>query len=144
MKTQEKDKELQKLIKGIRLESPGRDFTTLVMNRVFEEKSAIEKIKRDTIFGKGFWILLSLFVVLMAAMVVFSISGTELNSGLLEVFGSSQKGQISEGYNSFFSNLGTLPLSIGGILFATSLLLFMDKFLPGLISGHSQKHKLSN
>ncbi|MGE0020652.1 MAG: hypothetical protein AB7S72_13355 [Draconibacterium sp.] len=31
-----------------------------------------------------------------------------------------------------FSNLGSLPLSIGGILLASSLLVFIDRFLPGL------------
>ena len=102
MKTTEKDRELQKLIQGIQLDSPGKDFTTLVMNRVFEEKAEIEKIKRETIFGKGFWIILTLFVVLMLAVVVFSVSGTEINSQLSKIFNTSPEGQITQGYRSFF------------------------------------------
>ena len=140
MKTTEKDRELQKLIQGIQLDSPGKDFTTLVMNRVFEEKAEIEKIKRETIFGKGFWIILTLFVVLMLAVVVFSVSGTEINSQLSKIFNTSPEGQITQGYRSFFSNLGTLPLSISGILFATSVLLLLDKFLPGIISSQSKEN----
>ena len=140
MKTTEEDRELQKLIQGIQLDSPGKDFTTLVMNRVFEEKAEIEKIKRETIFGKGFWIILTLFVVLMLAVVVFSVSGTEINSQLSKIFNTSPEGQITQGYRSFFSNLGTLPLSISGILFATSVLLLLDKFLPGIISSQSKEN----
>ena len=52
MKTQEKDNELKKLIKGIKLDSPGNDFTTLVMNRVFEEKAALEKVKKERFLAK--------------------------------------------------------------------------------------------
>ena len=45
MKTQDLDNELKNLIKGIRLDSPGNNFTANVMNRVFEEKAAMEKVK---------------------------------------------------------------------------------------------------
>ena len=129
MKTQEKDKELKKLIQGIKLDSPGNDFTTLVMNRVFEEKAALEKVKKDRLFGTGFWVILFLFVILLAAVAVFSYGGIEIDSELPKLLSGAQGSQLTQGYQSFFSNLGALPLSISGILFATSILLFFDKYL---------------
>lgn len=131
MKTQEKEKELQNLIKGIKLDSPGNDFTTLVMNRVFEEKAALEKVKKERLFGKGFWIILFLFVILLATVAIFSFSGIDVEGPKL--LSGAQGSQLSQGYQSFFSNMGTLPLSVSGILFATSLLLFFDKYLHRLL-----------
>lgn len=137
MKTQEKDNELKSLIKGIKLDSPGNEFTSMVMNRVFEEKAALEKVKKEKVFGKGFWIIIFLFVVLFVAMIVFSTSGFEVDSQLSNLFSTANEGQLSQSYQSFFSKLGNLPLSISGILFATSILIFIDKFLPRLMPNHS-------
>ena len=137
MKTQDLDNELKALIKGIKLDSPGNDFTSAVMSRVFEEKAAMEKVTNEKLLGKGFWIILFLFVLLFVAMFVFSSSGTESGSVLSKFFSNAESGAISQGYKSFFSNIGTLPLSIGGILFATSILVFIDKFLPQIMPHHS-------
>jgi hypothetical protein len=71
MKTQDLDNELKSLIKGIKLDSPGNDFTSKVMSRVYEEKVAMEKVTNEKILGKGFWIILLLFVILIVAMFVF-------------------------------------------------------------------------
>lgn len=130
MKTQETDKELKSLIKEIKLDSPGNEFTSMVMNRVFEEKAALEKAKKDKVFGKGFWIILILFMIVFIAMIIFSISGIEVDSQLSTLLSSANQSQLSQGYQSIFNKIGTLPLSISGILFATSILLFIDKFLP--------------
>lgn len=138
MKTQEKDNELKSLIKGIKLDSPGNEFTSMVMNRVFEERAALEKAKKEKVFGKGFWIIIFLFVVLFVAMIVFSTSGFEVDSQLSNLLSTSNEGQLSQGYQSFFSKLGNLPLSISGILFATSILIFTDKFLPRFLPHHSR------
>ncbi len=43
MKTLDNDKELRKLLKEIQLESPSKDFTLKVMDRVWEEKAAVVK-----------------------------------------------------------------------------------------------------
>lgn len=137
MKTQEMDKELKKLIQEIKLEKPGNDFTTNVMNHVFAENAALERVKKDSVFGKGFWIILFLFVLLLITVVVSSIGGIELENELLTLFGNTQQNQLSNGYQSFYNTIGTLPLSIGGILFATSILLFFDKYLHRIIPGKS-------
>jgi hypothetical protein len=138
MKTQDLDNELKSLIKGIKLDSPGNDFTSKVMSRVYEEKVAMEKVTNEKILGKGFWIILILFVILIAAMFVFSSTGVQTEGELSKLL-SGTNGALSQGYQSFFSNLGTLPLSIGGILMATSALILIDKFLPQVIPHHSMQ-----
>jgi hypothetical protein len=139
MKTQDLDNELRSLIKGVKLESPGKDFTSKVMNRVFEEKVAIEKVKvkDEKLLGKGFWIILFLFVALIAAMFVFSSSGIQTESQMSKLLSGAGDGTLTQGYQSFFSNLGSLPLSIGGILLATSVLVLIDRFLPQIMPHHS-------
>jgi hypothetical protein len=140
MKTQDLDNELKSLIKEIKLESPGNDFTVNVMNRVFEEKTAMEKVKDNKILGKGFWIILLLFVILIAAMFVFSSTDIPNNGALTKLLNRANNGNLSQEVHSVFSNLGTLPLSIGGILLATSILIFIDRFLPQFMTHYlSQK-----
>ena len=137
MKTQDLDNELKSLIKGVKLDSPGNDFTSKVMNSVYEEKTAMEKVKDEKLLGKGFWIILSLFVILIAAMFVFSSSGNQAEGEFSKLLSGASEGALSQGYQSFFSNLGSLPLSIGGILMASSILLLIDKFLPQIMPHHS-------
>lgn len=137
MKTQDLDNELKSLIKAVKLDSPGSDFTSKVMSRVYEEKMAMEKVKDENLLGKGFWIILFLFVALIAAMFVFSSSGTQTEGELSKLLSGANDGALSQGYQSFFSNLGSLPLSIGGILLASSFLILIDKFLPQIMPHHS-------
>lgn len=139
MKTQDLDNELRNLIKEIKLDSPGKDFTLNVMNRVLEEKAAIVQVKDEKILGKGFWIILSLFVILIIAMFLFPGSGVQENGQISKMLSNVGDGSLTSGYQSVFSKLGSLPLSIGGILLASSVLLFIDRFLPQLttnISAH--------
>ena len=130
MKTQDLDNELKSLIKEIKLDSPGKDFTLNVMNRVLEEKTATEQVKDERILGKGFWIILLLFVILIAAMFIFSGNGIQEEGQISKLLSNVGNGSLTSGYQSVFSKLGTLPLSIGGILLASSVLLFIDRFLP--------------
>jgi hypothetical protein len=135
MKTLDNDKELRKLLKEIQLESPSNDFTLKVMDRVWEEKAALaktEQVKSERILGRGFWIIVALFVLLFMSVVLFSNQGTTESGQLSKLFESLGTNAASTKYQSIFSNLGSLPLSIGGILLASSLLVFIDKFLPGI------------
>lgn len=141
MKTQDLDNELRNLIKEIKLDSPRKDFTSEVMSRVLEEKTAMEQVKNERILGKGFWIILSLFIILIAAMFVFSGNGVQENGQLSKMLSNVGDGSITSGYQSVFSKLGSLPLSIGGILLASSVLLFIDKFLPQNTT-HFSTHKM--
>lgn len=137
MKTIDNDTELKNLIKGIKLDSPGSDFTSKVMNRVLEEKPVVEIIKNEKLLGRGFWIILLLFVLLFAAMFVFSQGEVADEGQLSKLLSNANNGALSKGYESIFSNLGSLPLSIGGILLATTVLLFIDRFLSQIMPHRS-------
>lgn len=127
MKTFDDDMELRQLIKGIKLDKPAPDFSTRVMNRVFQERSLIEQVKAEPVLSKGFWIIVALFILLMAIMigVAGSLPASEANSLLPEI----NSGEVMLGYRSFFERLGSLPASIAGITCAMSLLVFLDRFL---------------
>lgn len=143
MKTPDNDKELKKLLKEIQLESPSKEFTLKVMDRVWEEKTALAKsetVKSEKILGRGFWIILGLFVLLFLAVALFANQGTTESGQISKFFEGIGNSSISKQYQSVFSNLGSLPLSIGGILLASSFLIFIDKFSHG-ITGKIMPHK---
>ncbi|MGM0620644.1 MAG: hypothetical protein ACQETJ_06345 [Bacteroidota bacterium] len=128
MKREIEDKKLKAFLKSAQLESPGADFSARVMNRVFEEKAALEQVKSEPLLGKGFWVILALFAGLIAAVFVLQgsgASGGETLNFLKEVDTSA----VATGYQNFFEKLGAAPLSIAGIFLATSILLFLEKFL---------------
>ena len=129
MKTPEEDKKLKSLLKSVKLDSPGPNFTVRVMNRIFQEDSVIEKIKRERVLGKGFWIILALFVILIAALVVVSTSGLVTGSETPSLLSEINTREVSDGYQSLFSKLGTAPVSIAGIFLALSVLLFIERFI---------------
>lgn len=128
MKTFENDNELKMFLKNVKLESPGKDFSSQVMNRIFQEESIVEKVKAEPILGRGFWIILALFVILMAVMVYMSAGSTAAGSasGILPDVDSTR---FMAGYRSLFEKLDVLPASIAGIFIGASLLVFLEKFL---------------
>ncbi|KAF0235998.1 MAG: hypothetical protein FD181_3143 [Prolixibacteraceae bacterium] len=141
MKTQDLDNELKSLIKGVKLDSPGSGFTSKVMSRVFEEKTVMEKVKDEKMLATSFWVILLLFVFLIVSMFIFSGRGIQEEGQLSKMLNSLNNGSLSSGYQSVFSKLAALPLSIGGILLATSVLVFIDRFLSQFMSNFSA-HKI--
>ncbi len=130
MKKFEEDKELKALIKSMKPDSPGSDFSGKVMNRIFEMESLLEKVKRERIFKKEFWIITTLFVVLLGSLIAVSVSGTGgAESELAKLLPDVNAGGVKEGYQSAFEKVTSLPLSIAGILLASSFLVFIDRFL---------------
>lgn len=127
MKTFEEDLELKQLLKNVKTESPGSDFSARVMKQVFAEQAALERVRKEPVLGKGFWVILSLFAVLIAAVALLP-GGTASNSApaLLSEINTDA---VMTGYRSFFEKLGGLPVSIAGIFLATSLLVFLEKIL---------------
>lgn len=119
--------EFKSYIKKIRLDTPGVDFTTHVMNRIFREESVMEKIKRQPVLGKGFWIIITLFVLLMVTTVIISTMNVMPLTESSGIFGEFQHTGITDRYHSFFSDFGKLPVSIAGILAALSFLIFIDR-----------------
>jgi uncharacterized membrane protein len=133
MKTFEEDKKLKSLLKTIPLESPGADFSVNVMNRIFSEESLLEKVKRERVLGKGFWVILILFVALFAAMFVFSSGGGDTGGGLSEYIPAINTNTVTQDYQNFFERIGSVPVSIAGILLASSILVFIERFLNSRI-----------
>jgi len=133
MKTFEEDKKLKSLLKTIHLESPGADFSANVMNRIFSEESLLEKVRREKVLGKGFWVILILFVALFAAMFIFSSSGGNSGGGLSEYIPALNSQTVTQDYQNFFERLGSVPVSIAGILLASSILVFIERFLNSRI-----------
>ncbi|WP_303918788.1 hypothetical protein [Draconibacterium sediminis] len=122
------DIKLKAFLQNMELEKPGSGFTVQVMNKIFAENSALEQIKSEKILGKGFWIISILFVALLAAIFVVSNTGIQADSQIGQLLPEAGQG-LSEGYESFFSKLGTLPLSIAGITIGVSVLIFIDKII---------------
>lgn len=122
------DIKLKALLQNMELEKPGSNFTVRVMNKIFEEDSVLERIKSEKVLGKGFWIISILFVVLLAAIFFVNNAGVQTDSQIGQLLPDAGQG-LTEGYESFFSKLGTLPLSIAGITIAVSVLIFIDKFI---------------
>jgi hypothetical protein len=127
MKTFEEDKELKLLLKSIRLDKPAPDFTKQVMNRVFQERAMPEQVKAEPVLGKGFWIILTLFGVLMIIMFLVSqSSGAAEPQGILPAINTEK---YISGYRSLFENFSSLPVSVAAISLAISLLVFLERFL---------------
>lgn len=130
MKKFEEDKELRALIKSMKPDSPGSDFSGKVMNQIFEMESLLEKVKRERIFGKGFWIITTLFIMLIGALIAVSITGAGgAESEIAKFLPDLNAGGVSQGYENAFQKVTSLPLSIAGILISSSFLIFIDRFL---------------
>jgi len=130
------DIKLRSLIQDIKLESPDKNFSSRVMNKILQENEAIEKIKSERILGKGFWIFLILFIVLFGTVWFFSPSSSE-TTGILDQYLGKLSSDID--YQSFLGKLGAVPIGLAGIFVASSILLFIDKFISnnlGVISDH--------
>jgi hypothetical protein len=128
MKSFEDDIKFRQFLKNTNLNSPGKDFTTGVMSRIFQEESVLRKVKSEPVLGKGFWIILFLFGLLLMAVIAFS--GSEIASDSLSgVLPEINTGSWMTNYRLFFDKLNSLPASIAGICLAGSMLVFLERFL---------------
>ncbi len=139
MKTFKEDKELKSLLKSVKLESPNSDFSVKVMNRIFKEESLFEKIKKERILGKGFWTIMVLFIILFVAMFVFNANEGVTGGGFSEYIPGLDTNTVTQDYENFFQKLGSVPTSIAGILLASSILLFIERFLNSKIKPYSKQ-----
>jgi len=122
------DIKLKALLNEMKLDSPKPNFSVQVMNKIFEENTVLESIKSEKILGKGFWIILVLFVVLSGVVFVIYNTGIQPESQIKDLLPELNSG-VTESYKSFFSKLGSVPLGIAGILIASSVLLFIDRII---------------
>lgn len=123
------DIKLKALLNEMKLESPTSNFSVGVMNKIFEEDSLLEKIKSERVLGKGFWLILILFVILFAIIYYISNSGMAIESQFSDILPGLNSNRVSTGYQSIFERMGTVPISIVGILLASSTLLFIDRII---------------
>ncbi len=122
------DIKLKALLHEMKLESPDSNFSIRVMNKIFEENLVLEKIKSEKVLGKGFWIILVLFIVLLTLIVIFSNTGMQSESQLSNLLPEMNPG-VTSSYQNIFDRIGAIPLSVVGILIASSTLLFIDKYI---------------
>ncbi len=123
------DIKLRALLNEMKLESPTSNFSVGVMNKIFEEDNLLEKVKSERVLGKGFWLILILFVILFAIIYYVSTSGMAVESQFTNILSELNSSRVSTGYQSIFERMGTVPISIVGILLASSTLLFIDRII---------------
>jgi len=130
MKNFKDDKKLKALIKSIDIDRPENGFSTKVMNQIFEMESNIEKLRTEPVLGKSFWIITSAFVVLILAIILIPENGMIVSDGQLSgLFNQANEAGVADGYKNAYEKITSLPMSIAGILFASSLLVFFESFV---------------
>ena len=122
------DIKLSALLNEMKLEAPGTDFSIRVMNKIFKENLVLEKIKSEKVLGKGFWIISILFILLFVVVFLVSNSGIPAESQISNLLPQPNNG-IATGYQTFFDKIGAVPLSVVGILIASSTLLFIERII---------------
>ncbi len=123
------DIKLKALLNEMKLESPTSNFSVGVMNKIFEKDNLLEKVKSERVLGKGFWLILILFVILFAIIYYVSMSGMAIESQFSNILPGLNSSKISTGYQTIFERMGAVPISIVGILLASSTLLFIDRII---------------
>jgi len=147
MKRIDEDQELRRVMKNIRLESPGNDFSMKVMAGVLAEAEKRPAFTTEPILGKRFWIFVLLFLAVAAAALILSGSGAPVGNsaeitaaeGLLDKLPSPDLTKMEGMYQRILDLFGSLPLTFAGILLSASLLVVLDKFLN---SRHKYKNSL--
>ncbi len=129
MKTIDDDSKLREMIREIKLESPGKDFTLNVLDRIHKEVPFTFQIKKEPLLGKGFWIIVLLFIVLGTAMFVLSGTAGSPEGTIGKFLESVGNNPASGTYRNLMNQLNNVPAGITGILLASSLLIFIERFL---------------
>jgi hypothetical protein len=129
MKELENDKELRKLLKGVKLEKPGDKFTLNVMDKVFDIAAAAKfQTTKLHILGWRFWGLVSMFVALAIVLVILSQLGVQPETSN-SILPSLSSGKVGSEYHSVLDSFNKVPISIVAILLASSTLIFIERFL---------------
>lgn len=132
MKNFDDDKELRKLIKGVKLEKPDSGFQSVVMQEVMEEASRQKARVNEPILDAKFWIFVSLFVGLGLIMMLLggveSGNSSTLSSGLLERFTATPLEEVKGGFSKLWTSLSGLPVTLAIVMAVSSFLILADKF----------------
>jgi len=138
MKSLENDKKLKKMIKGIRLESPGPDFSSKVMEAILAETQKKPGFTSEPFLGKKFWILVTLFIGLAAAFVLFykAEPGTGSVQHLFSTLPTPDWSLVRSLFSTTIGKAGSLSWTLIVVMLGASGLIFADKLFAG-------KHLLS-
>jgi hypothetical protein len=133
MNTSEKDKNLKKMIKGIRLESPGPDFSSKVMEAILAETQKKPGFVTEPFLGKKFWILVILFISLAVAFMLFykSEPGTGSIQHLFSNLPSPDWSPFKNFFSSFIGKAGSLSWTVIVVILGATGLIFADKLFAG-------------
>jgi hypothetical protein len=123
------DSKLREIIRDIKLDSPGKDFTMHVLDRIHKEVPFAFQIKKEPMFGRGFWAIIISFVVLGAAIFILSGTMPDTEGTIGKFLGSMNTGSATNTYKGVISFFNGVPAGITGILLASSLLIFLERFL---------------
>lgn len=129
MKSIENDISLKQMMKGVRLESPGPDFASKVMGTILAETEKKPAFVTEPILGKRFWILLSAFVLLAVALLVFRTP--EEGTGVIQQFFSKVPSPdwspLRDLFSASFGQQGSMTWTVMLILLGGSGLILADK-----------------
>ena len=133
MKTTDNDTELKKMIREIRLESPGPDFSTKVMQAVLAEARGKPVYTTEPLLGRKFWMLVALFVALAIAFMLFFGNETTLENGTIQQWLSGlhmpDLNPVKNILIDIFGKIGSLHWIVAAVMSVASVLILADKFL---------------
>jgi hypothetical protein len=132
MNTSDKDKELKKWMKQIRLETPDPAFSSKVMKVILAEKQKESAYLSEPLLGKKFWMLVILFIALILVFMLIPGEKSVPQTAILEEFFSGLPKPGWNQINVFFSEIshkiGSLSLTLAAVMFGASALLLADNF----------------
>lgn len=138
MNTSVTDKKLQRMIQGVRLESPGPDFTSKVMETLLAGTQEKTGFVTEPLLGKRFWILVTLFIGLAGLFWLFL--GAEPGTGTLQPVLSKlfivKWTPLNNFISDSFSKTGSMLWTLIIVMLGASGLIFADKIF-------SAKHSFS-
>lgn len=127
MKNTYEDNELRQLLKNFQLEKPSSDFTSSVMNRVQQEHILVEQVKHESLFGKMFWSIVALFIVILVAAFLLQENST---ATWLDTF-MNEAGNLTvkTRFDLLLYRISNIPVYVAGIFTALSFLAFIDRLI---------------
>jgi hypothetical protein len=133
MKTSENEKKLKKMIKEIRLESPGPDFSFKVMESILAETQKKPGLGTEPFLGKKFWILVTLFIGLATVFILFykADPGTGSVQQLFSTLPSPDWSPVKNLFSNAIGKTGSLSWTLIVVALGASGLVFADKLFAG-------------
>ncbi len=144
MKMINSDKELNRMMKEITLESPGSDFSSKVMESILPYAETYPKA--EPLLGRKFWILVSLFVLLALLFILFSGNmPSSGKNGMMEQFlpdlPKIDWSHFRNLFSAFLEKSTSLGWTLGSLMGGALILLLADQLFASSLFG---KNEISN